>query len=146
MPATATIVKAALLALILSLVGALVVFNFTGFRLLGDEQGGHDHGTVVAGYRVEGSPEIHQGSPAYAPNGRDVSFLETSGAGIRDSVLTVCDNTRNGHGAGARAYNRETDSFTTAFDPGADRPCRSNVTMRNHEWHQTDGGAISYHN
>ena len=123
MPATATIVKAAVLALALSIVGVLMALNFTDLRLLG-EQGGHEHGGVT------------QGSPAY--NGANVSFLE-SGGGYPDSILTVCDRERDGYGAGARAYHRASGDFTYAYDNSGsnDGDCDTEVTRRNHAWHET---------
>lgn len=80
-----------------------------------------------------------QGSPVYADNGEDVSYLYSDGVNGPDNVIKACDYTfGNNRWTAGRAYNRETDTFMKTFDGVPGGQCAINFDLtKNREWHQT---------
>ncbi len=77
---------------------------------------------------IPGQQDDHYGSPAY--QGFDVSYLAT---GTRtDSVIWVCDKELDGHNLQARAWDKDSASYTYVRDiDGVGGDCGFNETNKN---------------
>jgi hypothetical protein len=91
-------------------------------------------GAALVGYSMvsvsEQGEHSHKGSPAYAPNGWDVSTLNDEYGG-RDGALHICDRTENGDKAKARAWNGDNPDniiATVVDENGAGPPCYDTPT------------------
>jgi hypothetical protein len=83
----------------------------------------------------------HEHSRAYADNGQDFSRLTYAVAQPPDSILIICDKSRNGYKAVGRGGNDGGTTYTVQDSNGADDGCGVLYLGFNAGWHDACTGA-----